>query len=224
MINFHPDPATLKLFAQGNTSPEVSLIISAHIDMCPKCAKQVEEYTLAETEKFMAHSEPANNAAFELMMNGIMEQAPEVNSAMQRPVESETCIELDGRKFELPRALQRYIKKTDSWSRLVGKIWHAPVDIGLPGKADFIFMEQGGSVPEHTHKGSELTLVINGEFQDGLSCYDTGDVMLMDSRHQHTPVATSEGGCLVFSIVDQPLHFTSGLARLLNPFSHLFFK
>jgi putative transcriptional regulator len=29
---------------------------------------------------------------------------------------------------------------------------------------------------------------------------------------------------LVFTIVDQPLHFTAGIARLLNPFSHLFFK
>ncbi|MEC7469201.1 MAG: anti-sigma factor, partial [Pseudomonadota bacterium] len=38
------------------------------------------------------------------------------------------------------------------------------------------------------------------------------------------PRSDAPEGCLVFSVVDQPLHFTSGLARLLNPFSHLFFR
>jgi putative transcriptional regulator len=67
-------------------------------------------------------------------------------------------------------------------------------------------------------------LVIDGEFSDGIGNYDSGDFMLMNDNHKHTPHSESDEGCLVFSVVDQPLHFTSGIARLLNPFSHLFFK
>ena len=103
-------------------------------------------------------------------------------------------------------------------------MWQAPVDLGNQGVANFIFMGSGGSVPEHTHRGTEYTLVIDGEFSDGLSRYDTGDFIFMDGEKTHTPKAEGKEGCLVFSIVDQPLHFTSGLARLLNPFSHLFFR
>lgn len=135
-----------------------------------------------------------------------------------------TSIELDGRVFTLPKTLHRYIEKTGNWSGLVGKLWQAPVDLGNQGVANFIFMGSGGSVPEHTHRGTEYTLVIDGEFSDGLSHYDTGDFIYMDGEKTHTPKAEGKEGCLVFSIVDQPLHFTSGLARLLNPFSHLFFR
>ena len=95
--------------------------------------------------------------------------------------------------------------------------------MGEIGRANFIYMEKGGRVPEHTHKGSEITLVLDGEFTDGLSHYDTGDFIIMNDSHVHTPQSDADEGCLVFSIVDQPLHFTSGLARLLNPFSQLFF-
>jgi putative transcriptional regulator len=133
-------------------------------------------------------------------------------------------LELDGRQFTLPRSLKRIANSIGNWSHLVGKLWQAPVNIGGDTVANFIFMEKGGSVPEHTHRGTEMTLVVNGEFSDGLADYDSGDFMVMDENHVHTPIATSDEGCLVFSIVDKPLHFTSGWARLINPFSHLFFK
>jgi putative transcriptional regulator len=96
-------------------------------------------------------------------------------------------IELDGRVFTLPRTLHRYIDKTGNWSSLVGKLWQAPVDLGNQGVANFIFMGSGGSVPEHTHRGTEYTLVIDGEFSDGLSRYDTGDFIFMDGEKTHTP-------------------------------------
>jgi putative transcriptional regulator len=133
-------------------------------------------------------------------------------------------VELDGRQFTLPRSLERYASSTGNWSKLVGKLWQAPVHIGGMGKANFIYMEKGGSVPEHTHLGSELTLVINGAFSDGISDYDSGDFIAMNDNHTHAPHSNDNDGCLVFSVVQQPLHFTSGIARLLNPFSHLFFR
>ena len=137
---------------------------------------------------------------------------------------SNTSIELDGKFFELPRALRRYVKNTGNWSRLVGKLWQAPVDLGDIGKANFMYMEKGGRVPEHTHKGSEMTLVVDGQFGDGIAEYDCGDFTIMNNKHNHLPHSEADDGCLVFTIVEQPLHFTSGVARLLNPFSHLFFK
>ena len=132
-------------------------------------------------------------------------------------------IELDGKFFDVPKPLQ-HVKHTGNWSKLLGKVWQAPVEIGGDYVANFIYMEKGGQVPEHTHKGNELTLVVNGEFSDGINDYDSGDFLMMDNEHVHAPMSEAKEGCLVFSIVDQPLQFTSGLARLLNPFSHLFFK
>ena len=247
MIRFHPSAQQLKDFVEGTLSPATSLMVSAHCDMCAKCQRFVE----IETESLAAQmvSAVSDNAfatseaslQFGDMLSQITQLPQSPNGSVEgasvaeyretfdrqssppRPEKLGT-IELDGRTFTIPRTLHRYIDKTGNWSSLVGKLWQAPVDLGNQGVANFIFMGSGGSVPEHTHRGTEYTLVIDGEFSDGLSRYDTGDFIFMDGDKTHTPKAEGKDGCLVFSIVDQPLHFTSGLARLLNPFSHLFFR
>ena len=247
MIRFHPSAQQLKDFVEGTLSPAISLMVSAHCDMCPKCQRFVEIETESLAAQMMsAVSENAFATSDASLQFGDMfsqiTQLPQSSDGSDEaagvseyretfkkpraPSKSEnlSSIELDGRTFTLPRTLHRYIDKTGNWSSLVGKLWQAPVDLGNQGVANFIFMGGGGSVPEHTHRGTEYTLVIDGEFSDGLSRYDTGDFIFMDGEKTHTPKAEGKDGCLVFSIVDQPLHFTSGLARLLNPFSHLFFR
>ena len=215
--------------------------------MCEKCQRfvEIETESLAAQMISNANSSESDSAGMALQFGDMLSQITQLPSSKQNnalmeqptayrePVKKRTAweaqasantIELDGRVFTLPRTLHRYINKTGNWSSLVGKLWQAPVDLGNQGVANFIFIGMGGSVPEHTHRGTEYTLVVDGEFSDGLSRYDTGDFIFMDGDKTHTPKSEGKEGCLVFSIVDQPLHFTSGLARLLNPFSHLFFR
>jgi len=220
MINFHPTDEQIRSFAQGNMPAAEALIISAHCDMCSECNAKL--LTESERQASEALGEFSSDTVLDSMMAEIIQQpVPQIDS-VALPLQS--TIELDGRTFAVPRALRRYVRKTGNWSSLVGKLWHAPVDLGNIGMAHFIYMEKGGRVPEHTHKGTEHTLVINGEFSDGISEYDSGDFISLNDGHTHAPFSDASEGCLVFSIVDKPLHFTSGLARLLNPFSHLFFK
>ncbi|MFT5542413.1 MAG: putative transcriptional regulator [Glaciecola sp.] len=222
MIKFHPNNQQLSEFSSGVMSPTESLIVSAHCDMCVQCSRKISLYTESNTNEAFNDSPDAEaEHAFGSMLFDITSQ--QIDKGIAREP-STKVLELDGRQFTLPSSLNRFAASIGNWSHLVGKIWQAPVNIGGDTVANFIFMEKGGSVPEHTHRGTEMTLVVNGEFSDGLADYDSGDFMVMDEKHVHTPVATSDEGCLVFSIVDKPLHFTSGWARLINPFSHLFFK
>ena len=221
MIKRHPSLEQLIAYAEGSLGSSESLIIAAHCDMCEHCAEKVRKLTTEIAEHHFNEPEQASSSQMFSSMFESITQLPMSSQIVANPEPAN--IELDGRKFELPRALARYAHSTGNWSKLVGKLWQAPVEIGGEHKANFIFMEQGGSVPEHTHKGNELTLVINGEFSDGISQYGCGDFIAMNGAHTHAPFSDDKDGCLVFSIVSQPLHFTSGVARLLNPFSHLFF-
>lgn len=220
MINYHPTDKQLQQYAEGNISSALALVVSAHCDVCSHCQDKVDDIN-AELSSVIEniHAHQDKDPAFEKMLASIM-QMPIVDT---KPAVAPR-IELDGRFFDVPRPLQRFVKHTGNWSHLLGKVWQAPVDLGDAGIANFIYMENGGRVPEHTHKGTELTLVVDGEFSDGLADYDSGDFIIMDDEHIHSPHSNASEGCLVFSIVDKPLHFTSGIARLLNPFSHLFFK
>jgi putative transcriptional regulator len=223
MISFHPSFKDLRAFSADNCEPAMALMISAHVDMCPQCRHECfENQSELASELFdrLLPSAPLDSQ-YHKMMSKITELPV---SNFKVPEVSNTSIELDGKFFELPRALRRYVKNTGNWSRLVGKLWQAPVDLGDIGNANFMYMEKGGRVPEHTHKGTEMTLVVDGQFSDGIAQYDCGDFTIMNNRHNHHPHSEADDGCLVFTIVDQPLHFTAGIARLLNPFSHLFFK
>lgn len=223
MIKFHPDQGKLSLFSKGALAPAESLLVAAHCDMCQRCAIIVKEAThdvASETFDF-AVPEVGMSEQYGAMLAQIT-QLPPATSAQASRVDN--VIELDGKQFTIPRSLLAIADKTGNWNGLIGKLWHAPVDLGYAGAAHFIYMAKGGSVPEHTHRGIEYTLVLDGDFHDGLNQYQAGDYIMMDGDSTHAPQSTASNGCLVFSIMDQPLHFTSGIARLLNPFSHLFFR
>ncbi|MGS2720925.1 ChrR family anti-sigma-E factor [Paraglaciecola aestuariivivens] len=222
MISFHPSASDLQGFSAGTSEPAKALMISAHVDMCSQCQKACQAYQAQLAEQvFEQADEPGSLDAEYLHMMQNITELPVKPSPVITPHPG--ILELDGKAFELPRTLKRYVKNTGNWSRLVGKLWQAPVDLGDMGKANFIYMEKGGRVPEHTHTGSEITLVIDGQYGDGIHEYDCGDLTILNNQHKHLPHSEAEDGCLVFSIVDKPLYFTSGIARLLNPFSKLFF-
>jgi len=220
MISFHPSLEQLEIFSAGNCESTLALMLSAHIDMCAQCQTATRSIQAVLAIDALCQTSPLTDKYANMMSDITL--LPVAESPVAKSEAS--SLELDGRHFALPRALRGYQNKTGNWSRLAGKLWQAPVDIGDVGKATFIYMEKGGKVPEHTHKGRELTLVLDGQYSDGLAEYDCGDFTLMDAKNKHLPHSEAEEGCLVFTIVDKPLHFTSGIARLLNPFSQLFFK
>lgn len=246
MINHHPTDCTLVKFCEGTLSPSESLFVSAHCDICSVCEEKIEVFTenLSLNVFDESKKDKTVNESLVKMFNAITSeqltfkqaQAQETHSwsidashsdgyeCIGSQSDSGRYLVLDGRKFELPKTLRRYNVKASEWSKLVGKLWQSQVDIGGGYLAQFIYMEKGGSVPEHTHRGNELTLVIDGDFYDGLNEYEKGDFITMNSKHIHVPSTQNDEGCLVFSIIDQPLHFTSGWAKLVNPLSHLYFR
>ena len=76
---------------------------------------------------------------------------------------------------------------------------------------------KGQPVPEHTHRGVELTLVLAGSFSDEVSTFRRGDVEMADPEILHTPRAGEEENCICLAVTDAPLRFSSRLMRLLQP-------
>lgn len=229
MIKFHPDPGQLTLYAQGGLSPTESIMVSAHCDMCQRCYDAVQQNIAQQAEQFEAFTEvpapsPKVSQQFDQMLADIL-RSPQ-HSQSDEPVQTSrsSSIDLDGRRFSIPHTLQKFVPVTGNWASLVGRLWQAPVHIGGTAVANFIYMGHGGGIPEHTHRGEEQTLVLRGGYEDGINQYHAGDLITLDDQHTHAPHCYDPQGCLMFSILDQPLHFTSGIARLINPFSHVFFR
>lgn len=72
--------------------------------------------------------------------------------------------------------------------------------------------------PQHAHDGIEMTLVLDGSFDDETGSYTRGELVIVtDQGLQHTPKA-GHGGCLCMTLTEAPLRFSNPLVRFLNFF------
>jgi len=224
MIKSHPAEGLLYQYAAGELSAAMTLVVGTHIDMCKECRQTVCEIEQKLCEENLdtlvsVASTTMSKSQCDQMLEAIFASSA-CNKQTQPPNE---MLSLEGRRFTLPCTLAHNSHRIGEWSKLVGKLWRAPLTLENGNQTNLIYMAPGAKLPEHTHKGQEATLVIDGVFNDEQSEYRDGDFILLDPSRTHTP-ETQDEDCLTLATLDAPLHFTSGISRLLNPFSQLFFR
>ncbi|MBM7074353.1 cupin domain-containing protein [Shewanella sp. 202IG2-18] len=220
MIKHHPTDDLLIAFSAGELSSSLSVVISTHIEMCPVCRHQVERYTAQMSDEslnqqpevidFAANSDDiGTDANFDEMLSGIIAE-PESNFA---ETFKSTPSKVIGDGFELPKSLSRL--NVSNFVN-VGKISRARIELDEePVRTSLLNIKAGGEVPHHTHKGFEITLLLQGKFEDELGGYVPGDFIILDAEHTHHPV--SKEGCWCLTVVNDSIQFTKGVNRLLNP-------
>jgi putative transcriptional regulator len=224
MIKSHPTESQLHKFVTGDLSSALSLVVATHVDMCSHCRHMVSALEDEVSEELLAHQATLGNADCQLMLDSIFSsEAPVAGSELSASDSSNGLITLEGRRFKLPRSLACQQTRIGPWNKMIGKMWRASLNLGTEEVANLIYMAKDTGVPEHTHKGTEATLVIDGTFSDEFGTYNDGDFIMLDGSRQHSP-RTMDEDCLILAVLDDPLHFTSGISRLLNPFSSLFFR
>lgn len=88
---------------------------------------------------------------------------------------------------------------------------------GTPGfEANLYWIRPGRAMPNHTHDGSEVTLVLDGGFSDGLGHYLRGDVAGADETVDHRPLADNDVACICFAVTTAPLKMTGSLRQLFS--------
>ncbi len=226
--NFHPSDEVLQQFAQGTLTTGMSVALSAHIELCTSCRNRSSELESRSIMAWLQEDEPVAAPDFAGLAERIM-AAPQLSEepAKDKSYASEEDfpvaeIHMLDRSFTLPRVLARAASKGLKWHKLAGGINQAQVQIDNETQCEFLYMTPGSQVPVHRHQGSEVTLVLDGAFEDQFGHYGPSDFLMRDKRDQHQP--STEEGCLCFAVLDSPLTFTSGLARLFNPINNYRFR
>jgi putative transcriptional regulator len=76
----------------------------------------------------------------------------------------------------------------------------------------------GKPVPEHGHRGLELTVVLRGTLVDDEDRFGVGDIEEANDAVEHQPRAGAEDECICLAVTDAPLRFKSLIVRLAQPF------
>ena len=207
MIKYHPDNAFLQSFATGDLPASLAAAASIHCEMCHTCNQTVQAHTKqAASAGFDAANSLAdtNETDFAFSMDAMIEAITKDEEQDMAPESQSKTIQVQGQQFELPRALVNM--PLGKWSSL-GRLSRSRLGMGDGDiRASLLLMEAGGGVPEHTHKGFELTLIIEGHFKDEFDDYGPGDFLMLDSNHTHNP--QTDTGCLCYTVSNDAQHFT----------------
>ncbi|MEZ8603251.1 ChrR family anti-sigma-E factor [Vibrio splendidus] len=230
MIKHHPNSAILKDFVGGTLADSVSLIVSSHVELCEHCQQQVSMLTAQAADSVFE----SDTSAFESDTSGLQLSDSEMdaflsddgefdfNAIAQITADSSQAIEVTPEvqqvtvadtTFTIPRALNSVARK--DWMNL-GKISRARLDFDDEAHhTSLLHIDKDGQVPCHTHKGFEITLLLEGSFEDEMGVYNKGDFIWLDGDHTHQP-ATKEG-CVCLTVSSDALYFTKGVSQLFNP-------
>ena len=212
MSNWHPSSDQLIEFSSGTGSTALSIAISTHLHFCAECRRHVSEVesTAAVLFEQQTVATVAENS-FDLLMGRIKNEP--------KPAIADVKLKSPTR---FPAVIEKLIHgDTESLT------WQKPmknlrVSRLLTDDSGFILglhhMKSGARVPHHSHRGNEISVVIEGGFSDAMGSYGPGDFIHLSTEHQHSPQADADGDCWLVSIVEAPVKLSGPLGWVLNPF------
>lgn len=208
-IKHHLSDALLMAYSAGSLPEAFSLTVATHISMCDECRARLGAFdtmggSLIESCERARMNTDSLDATLALIAKG-MSEAPR---SVRKP-------------GVFPAPLQDYVG-----GDLDAVKWR-PVGMGvkqaiLPTSDDamvrLLYIPAGAAVPDHGHKGTELTLVLQGAFSDETDHFGTGDIEIADEHVNHTPIAAPGVDCICLAATDAPLKFKGVMPRLAQPF------
>jgi len=211
-IRHHLTDALLMAYSAGQLPEAFALVAATHISLCDECRARLSAYdavggTLIEGCAPAAMDETSLTATLARLTGA---GAPARPRRPERPAPG-----------LFPAPLRDYVG-----GDLAAVKWR-PVGLGvrqaiLPtapgGVARLLYIPAGRAVPDHGHRGTELTLVLQGAFRDASDRFGPGDLEVADQGVEHTPVAETGADCICLAATDAPLRFKSLLPRLARPF------
>jgi putative transcriptional regulator len=207
MINHHLSDKLLMAYSAGQLPEAFSLVVATHLSMCDDCRAAAESFDALGGA--MLAEDPAarmDDDSLSQTMARIARLPPLEPALRQTGV--------------LPGPLRDYVGgdlADVKWKSIGMGVRQAILPTGMGATARLLHIPAGTAVPDHGHRGTELTLVLQGAFRDETDRFGPGDVEIADQNLNHQPVAEAGTDCICLAATDASLRFNSFLPRLLQP-------
>lgn len=208
-IKHHLGDDILMAYSAGTLPEAFNLMVATHVTMCDTCRAQIESFDAVGGALIDQDMEPVSKDSLAATLAMIAGNAPE-----PRPVRSVA-------EGVLPQPLRDYVGgdiDAIRWRPVGMGVKQAILPTSKDASARLLFIPAGGAVPDHSHRGIELTLVLQGAFSDEDDRFARGDVETADDSVEHTPVADIGEDCICLAVTDAPLKFRGLIPRIVQPF------
>ncbi len=212
MIRHHLADDLVVSYAAGALAEGWSLVVAAHLALCPLCRRRC---AIGDNIGGLLLEELAPDAPPEQSWEEVRARL----AGATPPVGARDG--LAASRVGLPEPVKSYVRR-DAGSRKWAAFGRRAYQIPIPTadgstRARLLRIPAGRSVPEHGHRGRELTLVLSGILCDDPAIFRRGDILDADEALTHKPVAGVGADCICLVVTDAPLRFRSRLIRLVQP-------
>ena len=209
-IKHHLSDALLMGYSTGSLPEAFDVVVASHVSMCDECRARMHAFDAVGgvlIEKTGSVAMGADSLASTLAM--IADRAP---APLPEPARRDRV---------LPAPLRDYVGgdlDAVKWRRVGGGVADAILRTRGDATVRLLRIPGGVAVPDHGHRGMELTLVLQGAFRDESDHFGTGDVEVADDATVHRPVAVPGADCICLAATDAPLRFNALIPRLAQSF------
>lgn len=209
-INHHLSDQLLIGYAAGTLPEAFGLVVATHVSLCDECRARLGEFEAVGG--CLMDETPANllsASSFEQTM-ALIAKGPQ--DRIKLPRLSDTVF---------PAPLQDYAGSDLSavnWRSLGGGVRHARLPTSDAATVRLLHIPAGTRLPDHGHRGMEMTLVLQGAFRDEHDRFARGDIELANEDMHHTPVAESGADCICLAATDAPLKFNGLIPKIAQQF------
>ena len=208
----HISDDLLVAYEAGTLAEGWSLAVATHLALCPECRQRARAAatvggTLLETIEAL----PVTESALDRVLARI--DSPPASDPVSAAIPKDPV---------LPEPLRSYLGgdvDAITWKRLGTSAHQVLIRTG-DGETSvrMLRIPAGQPVPEHGHRGQELTVVLCGTLVDGDEVFARGDVEIADESVEHQPFAGAGEDCICLAVTDAPLRFKNLIVRLAQPF------
>lgn len=209
-IRHHLTDQLLMAYAAGELPEAFNLVVATHVSLCDECRVKLAAFeavggAMMENTETVAMSDDSLAACLD-RIDGLSQ------ANARRPMR---------RSGVFPAPLADYVgggPEQVKWRAVGMGVKQAMLPTGRGASARLLYIPGGQAVPDHGHRGMELTMVLQGAFRDETDRFGRGDVEIADASMQHTPIAEDGEVCICLAVTDAPLRFNAIIPRLAQPF------
>jgi putative transcriptional regulator len=209
----HPTEATLLEYFDGSLDEGRRIVVAAHVEMCSSCRRLLSGMEAVAADYLDAlPPAPLGDGAL----------ARTISRLDVAPVERGT--EHSAAVHDLPvelRALAPYALGPWRWIG-PGVYWRS---VAVPERArSRVFLLKaapGTHLPQHTHEGTELTVILKGAFRHAGGRFGAGDCDDADDSVEHSPIVEDREECVCLVAMEGSIKLRSFLGRLIQPLVRL---
>jgi putative transcriptional regulator len=210
-IRHHLSDPLLMAYSAGQLPEAFSLVVATHVSLCDDCRARLLAFD-AIGGALIEDADQARMAedSFEATMARItgLPQAEPVRASRIMG-----CV--------FPAPLRDYVGgdlAAVHWRPVGMGVRQAILKTDTGATARLLHIPAGQAVPDHGHRGMELTLVLQGAFRDTEDRFGPGDIEIATEDLEHTPVAEPGADCICLVATDAPLRFNRLIPRIAQPF------